>query len=295
LWSLVNGIWQYTDYAYTAYTGSPATMSSPANGATLGSSTVTFQWTAGTATLYGLWVGSTGVGSCDLVQTGGTGALSYMATGLPIDGRTLNVRLWSLVNGAWQSHDYTYTAWSGSPATMTIPADGTVLSSSTVTFQWTAGTATLHGLWIGSTGVGSCDLVQTGGTSALSYMATGLPIDGRTLNVRLWSLVNGAWQTHDYAFEAFTATPGTMTSPSNGSTLSSSTVTFQWTAGTATLYGLWIGSTGVGSCDLVQTGGTGALSYMATGLPIDGRTLNVRLWSLVNGAWQSHDYTYTAL
>jgi hypothetical protein len=29
-------------------------------------------------------------------------------------------------------------------------------------------------------------------------------------------------------------------------------------------------------------------------LPTDGRTLYVRLWSLVSGAWQFNDYTYTA-
>ena len=71
-------------------------------------------------------------------------------------------------------------------------------------------------------------------------------------------------------------------------------MTFQWTAGTATQYGLWIGSTGVGSSNLVGTGGT-STSYTATGLPTDGRTLNVRLWSLVSGIWQFNDYTYTAL
>jgi len=179
------------------------------------------------------------------------------------------------------------------PATMSSPTAGSTLSSSMVTFQWTAGTASQYGLWIGSSGVGSNNLAATGGTST-SYTATGLPTDGRALYVRLWSLVSGVWQYNDYIYTAYTASPATMSSPTNGSTLSSSTVTFQWTAGTASQYGLWIGSTGVGSNNLVATGGT-STSYMATGLPTDGRALYVRLWSLVSGVWQYNDYTYTAL
>ena len=93
---------------------------------------------------------------------------------------------------------------------------------------------------------------------------------------------------------SMTPVPATMTSPANGSALSSSTVTFQWTAGTASQYGLWIGTTGVGSGNLVETGGT-STSYTATGLPTDGRALYVRLWSMVSGVWQYNDYTYAAL
>jgi hypothetical protein len=31
-----------------------------------------------------------------------------------------------------------------------------------------------------------------------------------------------------------------------------------------------------------------------TGLPTDGRTIHVRLWSLIGSGWQFRDYTYTA-
>jgi hypothetical protein len=31
-----------------------------------------------------------------------------------------------------------------------------------------------------------------------------------------------------------------------------------------------------------------------TNLPTNGETLYARLYSLINGAWQYHDYTYTA-
>jgi hypothetical protein len=77
---------------------------------------VTFQWTAGTATRCGLWVGSTGVGSANLATPPATANTSVVVAGLPTDGRTLNVRLWSLVSGVWQFNDYTYTAASSATA-----------------------------------------------------------------------------------------------------------------------------------------------------------------------------------
>ncbi|MCC6419218.1 MAG: hypothetical protein IT429_13365, partial [Gemmataceae bacterium] len=290
LWSLVGTVWQSQDYTYTAFNPTPATMTSPVNGATLASSTVAFQWAAGAGTQFGLWIGSSGAGSSNLLTTGGT-STSYTASGLPTDGRVLYVRLWSLVGSAWQYRDYTYTAQTLVPAAMTSPLNGSALASATATFQWSAGSATQFGLWIGST-PGSRDIAATGGAAA-SYTAGGLPTDGRTLYVRLWSLVGGAWQFNDYVYTAQSLTPAVMSSPVNGSILASSSVTFQWTAGSASQFGLWIGSAGAGSRDLISTGGT-ATSFTATGLPTDGRTFSVRLWSLTGAAWQFRDYTYTA-
>jgi hypothetical protein len=295
LWSLVNGGWQYNDYTYTAFTSSPAAITNPANGSTLNSSAVTFQWTAGTATQYGLWVGSTGVGSSNLATPPATANTSVVVAGLPTDGRTLNVRLWSLVNGSWQFNDYTYTASTSGSATMISPVNGTTFVSSTVAFQWTSGVATQYGLWVGNKGVGSSNLATPSASANTSVVIAGLPTDGSTLNVRLWSLVNGGWQYNDYTYTASTFDSATMINPVNGTTFGSSTVTFQWTAGAATQYGLWIGSTGVGSSDLGGSPGGAATSYTATGLPTDSRTIYVRLWSLVSGIWHFNDYTYTAL
>jgi hypothetical protein len=294
LWSVVNGSWQFSDYTYTAATiggggTGPAVMTSPAPGSTLSGANVTFQWTAGGASQYGLWIGTTGVGSNNITSTGGA-SLSFNATGLPTNGQTLYVRLWSQVSGVWQSNDYTYTAATGGVA-MTSPAPGSTLSGANVTFQWTAGGASEYGLWIGTTGAGSNNITSTGGTT-LSFNATGLPTNGQTLYVRLWSQVSGVWQFSDYTYTA--ATGGVaMTSPAPGSTLTSSSVTFQWTAGGAAQYGLWIGTTGAGSNNITSTGGT-TQSFSATGLPTNGETLYVRLWSQVSGVWQFTDYTYTA-
>jgi hypothetical protein len=64
--------------------------------------------------------------------------------GLPTDGRTLYVRLWALVNNIWRLYPHCQTPSSGTVA-ITNPVNGSMLTSGTVTFQWTAGTATQYG------------------------------------------------------------------------------------------------------------------------------------------------------
>lgn len=83
-----------------------------------------------------------------------------------------------------------------------------------------------------------------------------------------------------------------MTTPAPGSTLTGSSQTFTWTAGTGvSAYKLWIGS---------KPGGHGihdgkpltVTSFTAPKIPTRGKTLYVRLLSEINGAWQYNDYTY---
>jgi hypothetical protein len=104
------GIWHYVDYTYIEATGIPATMISPASGATLGTSNVTFTWTAGTfVTKYDLLVGVNGPGSGDLYEMAPTTATAATVLKLPANGAKVYVRLMSNIGGAWQYNDYTYT------------------------------------------------------------------------------------------------------------------------------------------------------------------------------------------
>ena len=83
-------------------------------------------------------------------------------------------------------------------------------------------------------------------------------------------------------------------SPAPGSTLPGSTVTFEWTAGTGvTEYFLYVGSYRGSNRYFGNTLGTG-LKATVNNLPTDGRTIYVRLWTLIGGAWQYVDYTYRA-
>jgi len=323
----INGVNQFIDYTYTAFTGTgtgcttptPATMTAPAPGSTFTGASATFTWSAGcSVTDYYLWVGAAAATSNYYSQDQGTKLTATVST-LPTDGSKVYVRLWSLINGIWQFIDYTYTASGtgagcGTPtaATLTSPTPGTMLPGTTVTFGWVAGACVLnYTLSVGKT---------TGGTdfygptvlpaTNLSQAVGSLPSDGVTqVFVRLiTNFTSGMSQTNDYTYTAFNGTTtgcgsaalATISSPTPSSTLPGASVMFSWTAGcNISMYWLYVG-TQVGGSDLYnQSQGT---SMMATvSLPTNGATLYVRLWSFVNVAssslisgWHFIDYVYTA-
>ncbi len=85
-----------------------------------------------------------------------------------------------------------------------------------------------------------------------------------------------------------------LTAPAPGSTLSGSSVTFSWSAGTdATEYRLFLGTTGAGSKNLFASGSLTTLSVTVSGLPEDGATIYAQLEWLIDGKWHHADYTYT--
>lgn len=85
-----------------------------------------------------------------------------------------------------------------------------------------------------------------------------------------------------------------ITSPLPGSTLTSSSATFQWISGTGvTEYFFYVG-TSFGASDLYAQSQGLNLSVTVNGLPVNGSTLYVRLWWNTSAGWQYTDYTYTA-
>ena len=295
LWSLVGGTWIFNDSLYNA----PAQIAMPANWTTLSSGIVPFAWNAVSgASSYQLFVGSA-PGAHDYFRGNPGSALTQTVSGLPTDGSTVYARLWSLIGGSWIYEDFGYEAsGAGSPsAEMATPTSGTMLSSGTVPFTWTAGSGeTAYWLYVGDS-LGANDLYDSGwiASSVLTQTPPGLPTDGRRIYVRLYSLVGGAWLYNDYSYLAFTAVgllpEGVMVTPANGTTLSSGTVPFTWNAGTeATAYQLYAGSL-PGANDLYDSRHLpgSVLAQSLSGLPTDGRTIFVRLWSLVGGAWTFND------
>ena len=290
----------YTDVTYTAVGG--AAIASPADGSTLAGSSQLFQWNDAGASLYQVWVGNS-PGTYDLgyFPAAGTTGTSTTVSGLPTDGRTLYVRLWSNIGGEYYSKDYAYTAASmpASPAArIASPENGGTLTGSTQMFQWNDAGASLYQVWVGNS-VGAYDMgyYPTAGTTATSTTVTGLPTDGRTLYVRLWSNIGGVYHYTDATFTAATAAShgASLASPPDGSTLTSSTQTFQWNDAGASLYQVWVGNS-VGAYDIgyYPAAGTTDTFTTVTGLPTDGRTLYVRLWSKIGGVYQYTDATFKA-
>lgn len=110
-----------------AQTTSAAVMTSPAPLSTLNSTSATFNWTAGSGvTQYMLFVGTATRGNDIYNQTFTSGTTSATVSGIPTGGAQLFVTLYSLVNGAWQAYDYTFTE-SGAPNSISLtPANATI-------------------------------------------------------------------------------------------------------------------------------------------------------------------------
>jgi hypothetical protein len=185
------------------------------------------------------------------------------------------------------------------PAIVESPAPNSTLPSSTVTFQWDASDpATAFWIDVGSS-VGGSQYYQSQSVPNTTFSATvsGLPADGRTIYVTMYSQIGGQWVYNQYTYTAYSNAnnKGVITTPAPGSTLSSSSVAFTWTAGIgATGYWLDAGSSPGGN-QYYQSGNLGnVLTTAVNGLPTNGSTVYVTLYSLVQGTWLSNAYTYTA-
>jgi uncharacterized repeat protein (TIGR01451 family) len=90
------------------------------------------------------------------------------------------------------------------------------------------------------------------------------------------------------------STVATMATPTPGSALSGSAVTFTWNQGAAgTQYYLYVGTSGAGSSDILAAAEATATSQIVTGLPVNGATIYVRL-STCAAICSFNDYTYVA-
>jgi hypothetical protein len=189
--------------------------------------------------------------------------------------------------------DTTYSA--STQAAIKSPMAVTILTGPSVTFDWSTATgATQYYLSVGSTGVGSTNIYNSGWRDVTSWTATGLPTNGEVLYVRLTTDYNGPVAYSNATYTA--ATAAVLTTPTPGSALTSSSATFDWSAGTtgATRYYLSVGSTGMGSSNVYNSGWRDVTSWTATGLPTNGEPLCVRLSTDFGGATAHTDYTYTA-
>lgn len=100
------------------------------------------------------------------------------------------------------------------PAQMLTPVPGQSLSSGTVMFNWTSGSATNYVLLVGSS-PGMGDYYSSGILTTLSCLASNLPTDGRGIYVTLGSELNGSWTFNQYTYTAYSAATTRTSSPSS--------------------------------------------------------------------------------
>lgn len=84
-----------------------------------------------------------------------------------------------------------------------------------------------------------------------------------------------------------------MLSPVAGTTFTSSSVTFSWSAGTATAYQVYVG-TSSGAFDIYKSGKLTVTSITVNNLPTNGRFIYVRLRAQIKKKWRYTDQTYKA-
>ena len=184
---------------------------------------------------------------------------------------------------------------------MTSPIPGSQLTGSTVTFSWaTTDSVSASWFYVGNSS-GASDVFNSNQLAASTTAATvsGLPTDGRTLYVRLWSLLSSGWTFNDYTYTASmpVAAASVITSPTPGSQLTGSTVTFSWSSGTSvSSHLLYVGnmSQGVANLYASPTLSGSTTSQTVSGLPTNGGTLYVTLYSMLPSGWAINYYTYTA-
>ena len=304
LWYRLASGWQQIDVQYTApnQAGEPM-LTGPVPSSTLSGSSVNFQWTANGAPVseWWLYLGST-EGARDLHNSGSLDTnLSTTVSGLPTMGSAIFARLWYRLASGWQQIDVQYTAanQAGLPM-LSSPVPGATLSGGSMNFQWTANGAAVTEWWLylGTT-QGASNLHNSGslGTS-LSTTVSGLPTNGSAIFARLWYRLASGWQQINVQYTAANqAGPPMFTSPVPDSTLSGSSVNFQWTANGAPVMEWWfyLGTT-QGANDLHNSGSLGtSLSTTLSGLPTDGSAIFARLWYRLASGWQSINVQYTSL
>ncbi len=262
-------------------------------------STASFTWTPKTTTVLKWWlhVGST-QGAFDLHDTGSLGSASRSTTirNLPTNGNPVWVRLWYQLASSWQSTDFQYATGSTTPTTVPLTitkngtGQGTITSTpvglncgSTCTAQFstntdepvslsaTAGANSVFARWSGGgcSGTGSCTVTLSQATTvtATFNLSQSIPTDP------------------------------TIRTPSPGSPLTGSTVTFTWeTNGTpVTEWWVYVGNS-QGAKNIYNSGSLSSniLSRSVTGLPSNGSPIWVKLWwRTATTDWESSDIRYT--
>ncbi|HXV63088.1 MAG TPA: extracellular metalloproteinase [Vicinamibacteria bacterium] len=310
LWHRMALTWTFTDFQYAASPdgggseGTP-TLTSPSPGSVLPGPTVTFQWEANGAPVTNWWVyiGTT-AGSNNVFNSGNLGSTttSIPVTGLPTNGQDLHLKLFYLLNGAWQSTLFVFPTQNLAPA-MTSPAPGTILPGTNVTFSWQAhpdGAPVVDWWLYVGTAQGSTNLFNSGplGAGATTKSVSGIPTDGRTIYVRLNYKMGGTWSFVDFVFTAANLGRPTITSPIPGSVLPGASVNFTWASAPSgqspAAWWLQVGSS-PGAKNYLDSGNLGATqSLTVSGLPVNGSTIYVRLWYLVNFKWEYSDFVFIA-
>ncbi|MGA2048805.1 MAG: hypothetical protein ABSG96_14000 [Terracidiphilus sp.] len=273
----------------------PAVMSTPTPGSTLTSNTVKFTWTAGTGvSAYDLHLSAVSAGGYDLYTSGHITATSTTVSNLPVNGGTIYARLYSIIDGTTTFNDYTYKAETVAISQLTSPAPKSTLTGTSIKFTWSAVSGvSAYDLHLSAVSPGGYDLYVSGHVTTISATVNDIPINGKTIYARLYSIKGGVTYYNDFTYTA--ASLATLKYPAPSSTFTSTSVFFEWTAGGGvSAYDLHLSAVSPGGYDLYSSGHTTSTIKTVNGLPTNGETIYARLYSIIGGVTYYNDYTYKA-
>lgn len=175
------------------------------------------------------------------------------------------------------------------------PTPGLTLPGSTVSIVLSDVDADQYMVTVGNT-VGGTDIVRVDLHQSPTGAIAGLPTDGRMLFVRAWARHGDTWSSVDHTFTAYTEeTIDTelpeMVSPTPGTDLSKSTVTFTWTDSDASQIVVRLGRS-PDDATMGQFGVGTQTSFTARRLPLDGETLWLSLYAQIDGIWETQYFQY---
>jgi pimeloyl-ACP methyl ester carboxylesterase len=284
----------------------------PPPGSTLSSSRITVKWDPEPGAIaYYLGVGTTQ----QSISSPPWGNISVQALGLstsadvyniPVNGEKVYMRLWSKTLSRWFSQDYVYQTEQVIPAKINQPLTDKTIQNTSIEFNWDSGSgATEYMLAIAS----SLDIVSEDpwadiywykGTDMSVTTPGVIPLNGNDIYVRLWSKINDEWFFNDYLYHTIEAVPAEIISPEPENQIVKHAKRFDWSEGSGgTEYVLAIAS----DPELLNTdqlvnifvASSTETSVVATGIPLDGNDIYVRLWSKINDEWFFNDYVYPTI
>lgn len=182
----------------------PAVMLSPTLGSSLDCGSATFTWSNEGASQYWLYVG-TPQNETQYYSANQGANTSATVSGLPQDGSTVRVRLWTLhASTGWTSNVYDYPSCQSSSGTQNpaMMLTTTPLSCGAATLTWSNEGAEQYWLYVGTPQNETQYYADSQGTNT-SITLSGLPQDGSTLYIRIWTYHSSTgWLSITYSYSA---------------------------------------------------------------------------------------------
>ncbi|MDY0041958.1 MAG: CAP domain-containing protein, partial [Desulforhabdus sp.] len=168
----------------TPVPGAPS-LSSPANGATVSTTDITFSWTTptGSPTAYHLQVSTSSTFSSTIYSNDSITGTSRTLSGFPNDGTTYYWRVRAYNSSGWGPWSSTRSFINGSTASvpgapsLSSPANGATVSATSITFSWTTptGSPTQYQLQVSTSSTVSSTVYDNASITDSSRTLSGCP------------------------------------------------------------------------------------------------------------------------